>query len=285
MADDIKYEYKEVNVPAGFTEDGRKKNLKKLESKMEKDGWSLDKYFDGGLTKTSVATFKRDLNYKPIKSTSSLGKNIVNTIAFLVVISVVYSFVSSPDNEEIKDSNNTPVTTKKVESEIYYKKYENTTLKDIREKTNGTLKKIAFSFAKENNISEDYYNTMYDCLAYNTYNKSQDLTVNTMLGWCNNDYINKDKKAVYYNSEWLLEDFSSWDGSYRPLEKIIKANMNDTSSYDHIKTTYRMVFFGTKRPYMFVTTKFSGKNAFGGVVKQDVSVKVDAKTKELFDLE
>lgn len=46
-----------------------------------------------------------------------------------------------------------------------------------------------------------------------------------------------------------------------------------------------MVFFGTERPYMAISTVFSGKNAYGGTVKQTVSAKVDAKTKELFEIQ
>jgi hypothetical protein len=35
---------------------------------------------------------------------------------------------------------------------------------------------------------------------------------------------------------------------------------------------------------MLVQTEFKGKNAFGGIVKQSVQVKVDAVTQQLFDL-
>lgn len=274
MDNEIKYEYKEVNVPAGFTDNGRKENLKKLEEKMAKDGWELEKYFNGGLTKTSTATFKRDLEYKETSSSFGEKINVKNIIIGIVVFLIIVSIFNSSDDEE-----------KNQESKVkYHKEFENKTLTEIRKEPIGTLKKVAFSFSEENNISQDYHNTMYDCLAYYTYNKSQELTVGTMLDWCKADYINKDKKAIYYNEEFLLEDFHPWDGSYIPLEKMIKQGMNDESSYEHIKTTYRMEFFGTKRPHMVVNTIFSGKNAFGGVVKQGVSINVDAKTKELYDL-
>lgn len=279
MDNEIKYEYKEVNVVVGFTDKSRKENLKKLEEKMVKDGWELEKYFNGGLTKTSTATFKRDLEYKSTSQPLSLKEkiNVKNIVIGMVILLIIYSIFNSSDDAKNDVENK--------DNEVkYHKEFENKTLTQIREEPKGTLKKVAFSFSEENNISQDYHNTMYDCLAYYTYDKSQELTVGQMLDWCKEDYINKDKKAVYYNLELLLEDFSPWDGSYRPLEEIIKQSMNDTESYEHIKTTNRMVFFGTKRPHMVVNTIFSGKNAFGGVVKQEVSVKVDAKTKELYDI-
>lgn len=277
MDNEIKYEYKELNVSPGFTDDSRKEKLKKLESKMTKDGWKLEKYFNGGLTKTSIATFKRDLKYTKISSPSSLNpKKIMNIFIGVIAIIFISNIIDSSDEDEKKAI--------EIKKGIYHKKYENKTLTEIRKERTGTLKQIAYSFSKENSINQDYYNTMYDCLAYNTYNKSQELIISTMLDWCKADYINKDKKAIYYNEEWLLEDFSAWDGSYTPLERTIKNSMNDKSSYEHIETSYRKVFFGTKRPHIVIISVFSGKNAFGGIVKQEISVKVDAKTKELYDI-
>lgn len=196
--------------------------------------------------------------------------DVAKTYLSLFIISLILMIVFIPKKEKPKKSY--------LESNI------NKTLTEIRNEPKGTIKKVAIEFAKANNIEESYYNTMYDCLAYLTYNKQQDFTVEKMLGWCKDDYNNKDKKAVYYNEEWLLSDFSSWNGSYTPLEQIIKTNMNDSSSYEHINTTYRMVFFGTDRPHMIVMTQFKGTNAFGGIVTNTISCKVDAKTKELFDI-
>lgn len=272
METETKYEFKEVNVPAGFTDDGRRKQLEKLKEKMAKNGWEFESYFNGGLTKTSTAKFKRDINYKEEKK--GLGKGI-KILIFIVVMIIILTLIGGNDEkEEIIDK----------PKETYLESNLNKTLEELRNKPKGTIKKVAIEFAKANNLEESYYNTMYDCLAYLTYNKQQDFTVEKMLGWCKDDYNNKDKKAIYYNEEWLLSDFSSWNGSYTPLEQFIKTNMNDSSSYEHIKTTYRMVFFGTDRPHMVVITQFKGTNSFGGIVTNTISCKVDAKTKELFDI-
>lgn len=270
--DEIIYEYKEVAVVAGFTDKGRKKNLEKLKEKMTKDGWELDSYLNGGLTKASKAKFKRDINYK---SEKKQGNSITqNILAGFVILIIIVAIFGGDDNSSTSTNKNTKL----------YQEYEDKTNQQMKESTI-SLKEIAYSFVKDNNISNSYKDTMYDCLGYFVYSKAPNLKLKKMMQWCKNDYIQKKGKAVYYNESWLIEDFSKWDGSYRPLEKTIKNSMNDESSYDHIQTTYRMVFFGTKRPYMTVSTVFSGKNAFGGTVKQTVSAKVDAKTKEIFEIQ
>ncbi len=266
--DKIVYEHKEVSVSVGYTEKSRKEKLNKLKLKMEKDGWELEDYFDGGLTKTSKAKFKRDIKYiSEIKENKFSFKNIMIGFFILIILGAIFGDDKSSPNDEQK----------------LYQEYENKTNLEMQSLTT-LLKDIAYSFSDDNNISETYKDTMYDCLGYMVYAKNKDFKLSKMMQWCKDDYINKDAKAIYYNEAWLLEDFSAWDGSYPALENIIKDSMNDKSSYEHSETRYRMVFFGTKRPHMYISTEFRGKNAYGGIVKQSISVKVDAKTKALFDL-
>ena len=65
--------------------------------------------------------------------------------------------------------------------------------------------------------------------------------------------------------------FNAWNGSHIRLTDYIKEVMNDPDSYDHDETTYRDF-----QSYLIVTTSFRGKNAFGGVVKNEISAKVTA---------
>lgn len=211
--DEMTYEYKEVGVTAGFTDEGRKKNLEKLKEKMAKDGWELDSYFNGGLTKASKAKFKRDINYKPEKKQSNFSmKNILVGFIVLVIVGAIFS-----------DGDSNPSTSKSTK---LYQEYEDKTNQQIKESTI-SLKDIAYSFVEDNNMSDSYKDTMYDCLGYFVYSKDPNLKLKKMMQWCKNDYIQKEGKAVYYNEAWLLEDFSKWDGSYRPLEQVIKNSMND----------------------------------------------------------
>lgn len=70
--------------------------------------------------------------------------------------------------------------------------------------------------------------------------------------------------------EQLKKHFSSWDGSHQGLEKYIKSIMNDPDSYKHEKTTYI-----DNSDHLIITTTFRGKNAFGGVVKNQFMASVD----------
>lgn len=55
--------------------------------------------------------------------------------------------------------------------------------------------------------------------------------------------------------------FSSWDGSHRNFERLIKSLMNDPDSYEHLETRYR-----DNGKTIRVSCTFRGRNAFGGLV-------------------
>jgi len=76
--------------------------------------------------------------------------------------------------------------------------------------------------------------------------------------------------------ERVKKQFHYYDGSHIRLEKYIIENMNDPDSYEHIQTTYTYPGIGSKT--MRVYTVYSGRNAFGGTVKNWVLAEVDTKT-------
>ena len=73
--------------------------------------------------------------------------------------------------------------------------------------------------------------------------------------------------------------FSGWDGAHSNLVKIIKTSMNDPGSYEHVETRYIEDWNA-----LLVTTTFRGKNKFGGVVKNIVRARTDAKTCEVLEI-
>lgn len=77
----------------------------------------------------------------------------------------------------------------------------------------------------------------------------------------------------------LNAGFSSWDGSHRALTQMIKSTMNDPKSYEHVETKINEI-----GDYFMVTTSFRGKNAFGGVVLNHVTAKIDS-TGKVLDIE
>lgn len=68
----------------------------------------------------------------------------------------------------------------------------------------------------------------------------------------------------------LEKQFSAWDGSHNTLTQLIKKAMNDPDSYEHVETKY-----WDMKDYIVVRTVYSGKNAFGGRVKNFVKAKFD----------
>lgn len=54
------------------------------------------------------------------------------------------------------------------------------------------------------------------------------------------------------------------------VNEFIKRLMNDPKSFDHLDTVY-----WDKDTYVIVRTEFTGKNKFGGVVRNWMKVKVD----------
>lgn len=64
---------------------------------------------------------------------------------------------------------------------------------------------------------------------------------------------------------------SGWDGSYRPLIKLVKEKMNDPESFEHVETRTG----DYQDDYFYMSMKYRGKNGFGGVITKYIDVKVD----------
>ena len=275
MSEEANYEYKEVTLSTSMTQKGREKILEKEIQKMERMGWIFEEYYDGGLTKQSKAKFKRKI-MKINQDTDSLSiKNIIVSLVVILIAYQAYSIFSTASKEDSKRNN-------EIKQHIYHKRFFDEPLSKLKKLPLYDLQEVSKSYAYANKLDEK---KMYDCLGYMVYTKSEDIKTKEILNVCKNDLLNN-SKYIYYNKAWLLADFSQWDGSYRPLENYIKENMNDPSSYEHIKTMYSFVLHGKKltRPYMNVITEYRGKNAYGAIVKGHTTAKVDAKTKEMFDI-
>jgi len=69
-------------------------------------------------------------------------------------------------------------------------------------------------------------------------------------------------ERVLSDREKISNQFNGMDNSHIKFEQLIKANMNDADSYEHVETSY----ISDKPNSIFVTTKFRGTNAFGAKV-------------------
>ena len=165
--------------------------------------------------------------------------------------------------------------------EIPYQDYQEHSLQEIK-KFNTKLQKITNSYANANNIEKAYQQTFYDCVGGLVYTNDEKLAFNTVLSECNEDYIQKAGKT-YFNQSWLMQGFNPWNGSYGPLQKIIQKTIKEPKSYEMLKTTHSM-HFDDPRPHMFVSIDFKGANIQGYMLTRNISAKVDAKTKEIYDI-
>ncbi len=76
--------------------------------------------------------------------------------------------------------------------------------------------------------------------------------------------------AEEVRKEKIEKHFSPWDGSHKGLERLVKENLNDPESYDHIKTTY-----WDKKDKLRVRMEYRARNGFGGMVVGFVLADVD----------
>ncbi|MCW6094559.1 hypothetical protein LAV60_15415 [Clostridium sporogenes] len=80
-----------------------------------------------------------------------------------------------------------------------------------------------------------------------------------------------EEKAKF--DEWVKRQFSAWDGSHRELVKLVKENMNDAKSFEHMETRYSV----DGRKGIKVYMKFRGANAFGAKIINTVEAYANYK--------
>ncbi|WP_032697499.1 hypothetical protein [Raoultella planticola] len=158
--------------------------------------------------------------------------------------------------------------------------YADKTLKDYRNELKETRHDIVKGYVGFKGVPVSSADAFYACMSEYTFTKDDTLKLGDVLGWCFNDF-EKDPQSLNnkINLDAFKGNFSGWDGSYRPLEKLIKVSMNDDSSYKHISTVYHLIL--NKDPHAVVKTTFRGTNAYGGVVKQTVAARVNVRTGEV----
>lgn len=165
--------------------------------------------------------------------------------------------------------------------EVPYQDYQDKTLQEMK-KFNDKIENITKSYASAQNIDESYQKSFYDCVGSLVYTEDAASQFSTVLDECNEDYKNNANK-VYFNQSWLMQGFNPWNGSYGPLQKIIQKTIKEPKSYEMLQTRHEMRF-DDARPHMFVSIDFKGANIQGYILTRNISAKVDAKTKEIYDL-
>lgn len=153
-------------------------------------------------------------------------------------------------------------------------------LVEYRRKPQADRHEIVSDYVKFKGIPASDGDGFYACLSEYSITKSEELPLGEVLGWCDAGYQKDPKSMVEYtNLDAFQKNFSGWDGSYRPLEKLIKQSMNDDSSYKHVETMSHLIL--GRDAHAVVKTRFKGTNAYGGIVTQTVSARVDIKTGDI----
>lgn len=78
------------------------------------------------------------------------------------------------------------------------------------------------------------------------------------------------KTPAEIRKEKLQHGFNPWNGEHIQLTRLIKQNMKNPDSYDHVKTTYI-----DKGDYLIIETTYRGTNSFGAVVPGVAAAKAD----------
>jgi hypothetical protein len=83
----------------------------------------------------------------------------------------------------------------------------------------------------------------------------------------------KELTAATEHKAWIDNQFSPFTGIHYDLENLVKDNLNDDKSFKHVKTTY--VDHGS---YLIIKMTYRAKNAYGGLILQNVTAKADKNT-------
>ena len=71
---------------------------------------------------------------------------------------------------------------------------------------------------------------------------------------------------------WIPKQFSTWDGSCYEFVRLLKENMNDPDSFEHVETRYDVGDYK-----LIVYMKYRGRNGFGGKALGIASAELDYK--------
>jgi len=158
---------------------------------------------------------------------------------------------------------------------------------------NGTLKEYIINFEVDNTgkiISKKTVLT-YSKTGKVEYENNEVPDYNTFINTdiVENQKLNKEaeklvaqQKEEYEKRKAEFEEkcLSSYDGSNRELVRIVKENMNDPESFEHVETLYKLF-----KDYAVVVMKYRGKNRFGALVLGSVTAKVNIEDGSVISIE
>lgn len=114
----------------------------------------------------------------------------------------------------------------------------------------------------------------------------------TVLSKDNKELFTYDYKEAAAYQEWITSQFSVWDGSHRELVSLVKDNMNDPKSFEHVETKYLVLQTQEqvdtvgqgKIGDLYIYMKFRGANAFGAIILSEVEALAEYDTNMIYIL-
>lgn len=80
------------------------------------------------------------------------------------------------------------------------------------------------------------------------------------------DTLSQKQKDSVERRALIESAFSGWDGSQKNLVELVKKNMHNPKSFEHVETR----FFDLGDSTIVVTMTYRGTNAYGGVVTNSI---------------
>ena len=160
---------------------------------------------------------------------------------------------------------------------------KDTTLKQWRSMNKDERLKFIDSYLAQEKLVISDTAGFYKCISQHSYTKNDDIKADEALDWCKQDYL-KNPSSLYTMIDFdrFIGNTRTFDSSYIPITRDIKSNMNDPSSFKHLETRYRFVLFEPS-PHAVVTTIYQGKNAYGAIVKNSITAKVDLNSGSIIE--
>ncbi len=90
------------------------------------------------------------------------------------------------------------------------------------------------------------------------------------------------QKAEYEKRAKRFEEncFSAWDGSHSKLTRLVEEYVDDSDSFEHAETRYKMF-----KVYAVVVMEYRASNRFGAKIKTSITAKVDLENCEVLEVE
>ena len=179
----------------------------------------------------------------------------------LVGLTVVFALFSDTDKPQVKRSVGQP---KKADVEVQVQ-----SLSDLRKQQDALIAKRQKIWDQQEALVVNDKQT--DEKKYNALAEVETQLSKTIVGLSKKIVKAKNQQRVNAQAQ-VKKQFSGWDGSHRGLVAMIKKNMHDPKSFEHVETRFWILNNGA---ILRVQMTYRGNNAFGNPIIETVKADFD----------